>query len=331
VSSEAELEEKARGGDARAQFALGRLLLDGPRAAREGPRAVDLIEKAAAAGIGDATAMTALFEAMGITRPPDWNRALDCLQLAAEQGSASARLQLGVLARESKGRPRAGPRTGSSWSGLRSRIDLAAIFRSGERKTLNERPPVYVIEQFASAAECRWLIERARERMNRATVISPATGGHMLNIGRTNRSTGFQLPDMDLVIEIVRTRISAATGLPLPFFEPTQLLHYARGQEFRPHFDFFDNTNAAYRDELRRGQRVVTFLLYLNHGFVGGETDFPDAGFKFKPGTGGAVFWPNVNPQGQPEPLTRHSGLPPTSGEKWILSQWIRGPAGRTP
>jgi prolyl 4-hydroxylase len=157
-------------------------------------------------------------------------------------------------------------------------------------------------------------------------VISPATGGHMLNIGRTNRSTDFQIPDMDLVIEIVRSRISAATGLPLPLFEPTQILHYTRGQEFRPHYDFFDNTNAVYRDELRRGQRVVTFLLYLNEGFGGGETDFPDAGLKYKGATGDAVFWPNVDARGDPEPLTRHAGLPPTSGEKWILSQWIRGP-----
>jgi hypothetical protein len=25
-----------------------------------------------------------------------------------------------------------------------------------------------------------------------------------------------------------------------------------------------------------------------------------------------------------PDPLTLHAGLPPTRGEKWIFSQWIR-------
>ena len=82
--------------------------------------------------------------------------------------------------------------------------------------------------------------------------------------------------------------------------------------------------------ELRRGQRIVTFLLYLNEGFAGGETDFPDAGLRFKGKTGDAIFWANVDALGQPEPLTRHAGLPPTSGEKWILSQWIRGRPGQS-
>jgi hypothetical protein len=274
--------------------------------------------------------MTALFEAMGIGRAPDWNRAFDRLQLAAEQGSSSARLQLEVLARGSKRAPEPVRRTGSSWSDLRSRIDPESLFRPGERKSISGKPPVRVIERFASAAECRWLIERARQRMSAATVISPATGGLTYNLARTNRSTEFQIPDMDLVVEAVRARMSAAAGIPLPFFEPTQVLHYTKGQEFRPHFDFMNPANPAYREELRRGQRIVTFLLYLNEGFAGGETDFPDAGLRFKGKTGDAIFWANVDAQGQPEPLTRHAGLPPTSGEKWILSQWIRGRPGQS-
>jgi len=27
---------------------------------------------------------------------------------------------------------------------------------------------------------------------------------------------------------------------------------------------------------------------------------------------------------GKPDPLSEHAGLPVTSGEKWLLSQWIR-------
>jgi prolyl 4-hydroxylase len=134
---------------------------------------------------------------------------------------------------------------------------------------------------------------------------------------------------MDLVIEMIRARISAATRLPLPLFEPTQVLHYAPGQEFRPHFDFLDPANPAYGEELRRGQRVATYHIYLNDRFVGGETDFPEAGLRFRGRTGDAIFWANVGPDGRPDPLTRHAGLPPASGEKWILSQWIRGRPGQ--
>ena len=182
-----------------------------------------------------------------------------------------------------------------------------------------------VVEQFASPAECSWLIERTRERLRPASVISSATGGHGYNLARSNSGAGFRVPDMDLVIELIRARISAATRLPLPLFEPTQVLHYAPGQEFRPHFDFMDPANPAYREELRRGQQIATFLVYLNDRFAGGETDFPDANIRFRGRTGDAIFWANVGPDGRPDPLTRHAGLPPTSGEKWILSQWIRG------
>ncbi|HET7605405.1 MAG TPA: 2OG-Fe(II) oxygenase [Sphingomicrobium sp.] len=329
MTSEAELDQRARAGDAQAQFALGRMLLDGPRAAVDGGRGIGLIEQAAASGNGDATAMIALFDAMGISGPPDWERALDRLALAAERGSSSARLQLGLLARVAPRQERPASHGGSSWGALRGRVDLPRAFQSGAFKALSEQPRVRVIEQFASPAECRWLIERTRERLRPANVINPATGALGYTAGRSNSGAEFQVPDMDLVIEMIRARISAATRLPLPLFEPTQVLHYAPGQEFRPHFDFLDPANPAYGEELRRGQRVATFLIYLNDRFVGGETDFPEAGLRFRGRTGDAIFWANVGPDGRPDPLTRHAGLPPASGEKWILSQWIRGRPGQ--
>jgi prolyl 4-hydroxylase len=69
---------------------------------------------------------------------------------------------------------------------------------------------------------------------------------------------------------------------------------------------------------------VATFLAYLNDGYVGGETDFPRAGLRFKGAAGDALMFANVDLQGRPEPLSLHAGLPPGSGEKWVLSQWIR-------
>jgi hypothetical protein len=329
VASEAELEQKAARGDVRAQFQLGKLLLGGPKAAREGARGLSLIEQAAAKGHGDATALTALFEAMGVNRTADWGRALDRLQEAAEQGSSSARLQLGLLARESR-QPRAkGQRTGSSWEALRSRVDLRALVTSGEHRSLSDRPLVRVIEGFASPAECRWLIERGREHLLPATVFDPVTGRLAGSLARSNSSAEFQISDMDLVLEVIRTRISAAVRLPLTHFEPTQVLHYSPGQEFRPHFDFLNPANPALREKLRTGQRVGTFLIYLNEGFEGGETEFVDAHLRFKGRTGDALFWANVDAQSRPDPMSRHAGLPPTSGEKWILSQWIRDRGGQ--
>ena len=77
-------------------------------------------------------------------------------------------------------------------------------------------------------------------------------------------------------------------------------------------------------DLARRGQRIATFLIYLNDDFEGGETQFPKAGIAHRGSTGDALFFANITPEGAPDPLTLHAGTPPTKGEKWIFSQWIR-------
>jgi hypothetical protein len=130
---------------------------------------------------------------------------------------------------------------------------------------------------------------------------------------------------MDVVVEILRARISAATRLPVPIFEPTQVLHYAVGERFKPHHDFLDINVPGFADHIRRfGQRIATVLVYLNGDYQGGETVFPKIGLSYRGRTGDALFFTNVDRSGHGDPLTMHAGTPPTSGEKWVFSQWIR-------
>ena len=108
-------------------------------------------------------------------------------------------------------------------------------------------------------------------------------------------------------------------------FEPSQLLHYSVGESFKPHCDFLDPANPAYRDELARfGQRIATFLIYLNEEYEGGETSFPEVGLDYRANEGDALFFANVTRDGRPDRKTLHAGLPPIAGEKWVYSQWIR-------
>jgi prolyl 4-hydroxylase len=106
------------------------------------------------------------------------------------------------------------------------------------------------------------------------------------------------------------------------------VLHYEPGEEFLPHFDFLDVSQPGpAKDVAGRGQRVLTFLIALNDDYDGGETEFPEIGKRWKGRKGSGLFFWNVEPDGTPDRLTRHAGLPPTRGEKWLLSQWIRGRA----
>jgi len=124
---------------------------------------------------------------------------------------------------------------------------------------------------------------------------------------------------------VLRARSAAATGRPDRAMEVPKVLHYAPGETFADHYDWLDPDEPAYLLELaQRGQRAETFLIYLNEGFEGGETHFPEIGYTYRGGKGDAILFSNVDGDGRPDPATRHAGLPPTAGEKWLFSQWIR-------
>ncbi|CAA9506513.1 MAG: hypothetical protein AVDCRST_MAG44-1098 [uncultured Sphingomonas sp.] len=81
------------------------------------------------------------------------------------------------------------------------------------------------------------------------------------------------------MVEVLRARIATATRLPVPLFETPQVLHYAVGQQYRPHHDYLEASQVGHAANIaRRGQRIATFLLYLNDEYDGGETRFDQAG-----------------------------------------------------
>lgn len=266
-------------------------------------RGVDRLEAASRNGDGDATAMLAALEAAGAGRPQNWRRAFELLNQAAAQGSSRAEAQLQLLADQ----------------------DIDRLLQFPERVSLSQDPRIRSAPGFATAGECQWLIDAARGKLGRALTYDLATGAGTVDPGRSNSAVEFKLSQLDVVVQVVRTRIAAITKLPLPLFEPPQVLHYDVGQEFSPHYDFLETESTGQKDELARfGQRIATFLICLNDGFEGGETDFPAVPLRFHGNTGDALFFANVDPSGAPDRRTLHAGLPPTSGEKWVFSQWIR-------
>ena len=302
--------------EAGAELELGRRLIGLADSFEKFDEAVRLIEKASAAGHAEAACMLATLEAVGAGRPRNWKRALDYLELAGERGSEHAQGQLKLLAASGDS---------SDWRGARGRISVERLLAAPAPKALAEKPRLRVFERFASAAECRWVIERLRPKLHPAVVWDVDSGETLEDPYRSNRSAELPVQDMDVAIEVLRARISAATRIPEFVFELPQLMHYRVGEEFRPHHDYIDPDKPGLALDLaRRGQRIGTFLLYLNDAFAGGATEFPQAGIAYRGRTGDALFFANVTPDGRPDPLTLHAGRSPSSGEKWILSQWIR-------
>jgi hypothetical protein len=71
-----------------------------------------------------------------------------------------------------------------------------------------------------------------------------------------------------------------------------------------------------YEQEIEKnGQRVLTFLVYLNDDYDGGETDFPGLGIAHKGRRGQGLFFVNALDDNEPDLRTVHTGRAPTKGE----------------
>src|SRR5690606_28424587 len=221
----------------------------------------------------------ATMTALGAYTAQSFRGALALLVRAAEHGSASARGQLQVLA----GRPDTDPAPDRSWNALADAVDLAAWRAPPAGVTLHERPAVRCYAEFIPDVACGWLIERARSRLKRALIYDPAHGRDVADRMRTNSAAGFDLMDADVVQILIQHRMAAAVGLPVHNMEGPTVLHYKPGEEITEHFDFVNPRIPNYEDEIRRrGERIITFLVYLNDDYGGGETEFPQLGVRHK-------------------------------------------------
>jgi len=271
----------------------------------------------------------ALHAGEGVGVPRDWGTALDLLLRSAELGWPLAQASLAGLAGEwalARDLLKDNAAASHDWSALRNSIDLAAWFALPKVGIVSASPRIAVVEDCASPEVCDWLIARARTRLGPARVFDLLSGGPAHEPVRDNSECHFGVDDGDLIVQLLRSRIAAVTELFVTGMEAPAVLHYTAGQRFLPHYDFLDDTHPGHVTEIAKGgQRVLTFLLSLNDDYEGGETQFPILGKRYRGRRGNALFFWNVEPDGTPDKRLLHAGLPPTLGEKWMLSQWIRG------
>lgn len=296
----------ANAGHAGAQFVMGEKLMVGRNAPRQFRTSVQLFAAAAHLGHPEAMTMTAGLIAAGFGLKQDWTGALNLLAAAAARGDPRAQGQLKVL-------------------GPPQTFSLAQWLGPPPARMVFEKPRIGVIERFVAPEVCDWLVDIARASLGPARIIDSATGEHRHDEMRTNTSMYIGWLESDVIVRLVKSRIAAALATPVGQQEFPNVLHYEVGQTFDTHFDFLNPAEAGHTQELNTlGQRIATFLIYLNEDFEGGETDFPHLNWSFKGRKGDAIFFWNVDPSGAIEPQSLHAGRPPKRGEKWLFSQWVR-------
>ncbi|HZF31406.1 MAG TPA: 2OG-Fe(II) oxygenase [Gammaproteobacteria bacterium] len=309
--------------DVEATTRLGKRLLVGDRAPCLPNDGAGLLKEASAAGGAEAACLLATLYAVGTSPKHDLAAALESLIVAAERGWLPAREQLEVLAAASPDADRVGG--AQRWRELGVRIDLGAWGTPPPSVDLSASPLVRSYPQFVSQSVCRWLVGRARPRLTRALVYEALKREVTVGSSRTNTAASFNLLETDLVFVLAQLRMAACLGTTIRHFEAISVLHYGPGEEITNHYDFIDPDVPNYEQELaQRGERVVTFLIYLNDDYGAGETAFPRLDVSHKGRRGEGLFFVNALADGKPDTRMLHAGRQPSPGEKWIVSQFVR-------
>ncbi len=186
-------------------------------------------------------------------------------------------------------------------------------------------PRVFTFPDFLSQDECFHLIGMARPFLRRAMVLNRDTGQQVIGEARRSRNTRMLDPLRDIVVWDIEQRLARFAMLPVENAEPITIIYYGIGDEYETHSDYYPPEDPGSKTGLDKGgQRVATFLTYLNAVEEGGETVFPKADLSIPPTPGMGLLWFNTRPDTTPDEKTLHAGLPVAKGEKWLLSRWIR-------
>jgi hypothetical protein len=103
----------------------------------------------------------------------------------------------------------------SRWSQLSGSIDLTRWLEPPRSVILSEKPRMAGVASIAVPEMCHWLIARALPRLMPAKVNDRKSNEILVGSSeRTNSVSGFGARDGDLILAILRARISSVTKMP---------------------------------------------------------------------------------------------------------------------
>jgi prolyl 4-hydroxylase len=321
-----DLSRGTQAGDPHCARLLGLRLFTGDRAPLLPEHALGFLGEACAAGLPEAAARAAGLLALGLHTPANWPLALQWLARSAHAGWEPARRQLQALC-DDRALAASATSTPAYWQALAAAIDLDSWRSSPPVVNKSDDPRVAAVPQLLRPEICQVLIDLVdRDRLMRAQVYDPIAQRNIVAAHRDNTLVTYDIHEVELLHLLVQSRMAAACGFPERHMEMPNLLHYWPGEQIRNHYDFVDPSSTPdYAGEIaRNGQRMVTFLIYLNADYEGGTTDFPQLGISHKGTRGEGLFFINALADLSPDLRMLHAGCPPTQGEKWVFTQFVR-------
>jgi prolyl 4-hydroxylase len=288
------LNRAAAGGDPDALFMLGMWRLGGRHLPVDLGEARALFRRAGEAGRRDGAKIHVNFLASGTGGSPDWADAMRRLdRLARHDPASKAELDLiGTMALQPDGAPASVP----------------------DPQRLSDAPEVLSFPRLFTAEECDYLAAAAAPMLKPSAVVDPRTGRQIPHPIRTSDGATFAWLIANPAVHALVRRIAAASATRVEQGEPLQVLRYRPGQQYRSHLDAVP---------AHGNRRILTMIVYLNDGYEGGETRFVKTGLSVRGRKGDGLLFRNTLPDGRPDPMSEHAGLPVTAGTKLIASRWI--------
>lgn len=163
---------------------------------------------------------------------------------------------------------------------------------------------VRLLTGFLDSDRCDAMIGRADEIGYYDAPINTLTGAEVFSEIRNNHRVMFDDPRLaeELFLRLAPHLPQSYDGWKLyNLNERFRVYRYEKGQYFRWHRD------GSFMREVTEASKI-TFMIYLNEDFGGGETDFLN--FSITPSKGAALFFPHQ---------LRHQGNPVEKGIKYVL------------
>lgn len=181
-------------------------------------------------------------------------------------------------------------------------------------------------DEFAPRAVVGFLRAILGPQLRPSSVIDPESGRTYPHPVRINQCAQWFPEHLGWTGKLFECRLAEACGYPVAHGEVLSLLHYRPGQRYKPHFDSINRDLVESAEgQVQGGQRLMTILLAMgDDNFTGGDTYFPRLRASAKAATGELLRFNNTDDRGEPLRMALHEGQPIDSGEKWLLSKWVR-------
>ncbi len=189
------------------------------------------------------------------------------------------------------------------------------------RKNLPEG--VLIFEDYLEPELCRALADYADSRVytklnvvdfeksDKSKVVTAPSQGRVTDHVDIDGMSGEIL---SIFNDVYCNRLSPFYKANFEWYERPQILRYPAGGKYNQHADS-DHWVADKKKWVRSQDRDYSVLLYLNEEYEGGELEFVNQKYKFKPKTGMLVGFPSDH-------RYLHAALPTTSGIRYVIVSW---------